>query len=75
MKLRDYIRSLDRQGLADYAARVPTTVGFLQVHVVSARKPSSLRFMRALAKATEGQVGLIEVLLHYGVPEEELRAA
>lgn len=79
MNLRDYIRALDKdqQGVAlqRYASRIPTTVGYLKTHVVCARKPASLRFMRSLANASEGDVSLTEVLIHYGVSREELEVA
>lgn len=78
MKLREYIKTMeaeDRGRLQAYADRVPTTVGYLRVHVSSARKPASLKFMRALARASEGNVSLLEVLQHYGVSKKELEVA
>ncbi|WP_083004840.1 hypothetical protein [Halomonas sp. GT] len=78
MKLYDYLRELDRTDargvnpLEAYAARVDTSVGYLRVHVLKARKAASLRYMRKLAIASEGNVSLSEVLMHYGVTEEEL---
>jgi hypothetical protein len=78
MKLYDYLRELDRPDclgentLEAYAARVGTTVGYLRVHVLKARKAASLRYMRKLAEASEGRVSLTEVLMHYGVTAEEL---
>lgn len=80
MKFADYLRELnqpDAEGgnpLDAYAERAETTVGYLRVHVLHARKPASLAFMRRLATATEGRVSLAEVLHHYGVTEEELYA-
>lgn len=78
MKFADYLRE-QNQPLADgsnpleaYAERAETTVGYLRVHVLHARKPASLAFMRRLAAATDGRVSLAEVLQHYGVTEEEL---
>lgn len=78
MKLYHYLKQLDCSGDADespldaYAKRVGTTSGYLRVHVLKARKPASLRYMRRLAEASEGQVSLTEVLMHYGVTEKEL---
>ncbi|SJK83886.1 hypothetical protein [Halomonas elongata] len=79
MKLAEYLRELD-QPLADgslpleqFAERAGTTVGYLRVHVLCARKPASLRYMRRLAAASEGRVSLLDVLRHYGVPPEELK--
>lgn len=79
MKLYDYLRELDRidsrgdNSLEAYAARVGTSAGYLRVHVLKARKAASLRYMRKLAKASEGNVSLPEVLMHYGVTAEELK--
>lgn len=78
MRLYDYLRELDRverdgrNPLEAYAERVGTSVGYLRVHVLKARKAASLRYMRELANASEGKVSLPEVLMHYGVTEEEL---
>ena len=78
MKLYDYLRELDRTDargvnpLEAYAVRVGTSAGYLRVHVLKARKAASLRYMRKLAKASEGNVSLSEVLMHYGVTAEEL---
>ncbi|RXE48725.1 hypothetical protein B4O83_12400 [Chromohalobacter israelensis] len=79
MIFAEYLKQLD-QPLTDgenpleaYASRVPTSVGYLRVHVISARKMASLRYMRALAQASEGRVSLLDVLRHYGVPDEELQ--
>jgi hypothetical protein len=78
MNLYDYLRELDHKDvkgvnlLEAYAARVGTSAGYLRVHVLKARKAASLRYMRKLAKASEGKVSLAEVLMHYGVTEEEL---
>lgn len=78
MTLYDYLRELDRPDYSDvnpleaYADRVGTSAGYLRVHVLKARKAASLRYMRKLAKASEGNVSLTEVLMHYGVTAEEL---
>ncbi|MBB3192072.1 hypothetical protein [Halomonas cerina] len=78
MKLAEYLRELDQPGadghipLEQFAERAGTTVGYLRVHVIRARKPASLRYMRRLAQASEGKVSLLDVLRHYGVTDEEL---
>ncbi|TFH84749.1 hypothetical protein EQG41_20775 [Billgrantia azerbaijanica] len=79
MNLADYLRELDQpqaeggNPLEAFADRAGTTTGYLRVHVIRARKPASLRYMRRLAQASEGKVSLIEVLRHYGVTAEELK--
>lgn len=79
MIFAEYLKQLDQpqtdggNPLEEYAARVPTSVGYLRVHVISARKMASLRYMRALAQASGDRVSLLDVLRHYGVPEEELQ--
>lgn len=78
MKLYDYLRELDQASIEGerpieaYADRVGTSSGYLRVHVLKARKAASLRYMRKLAEASDGKVSLLEVLMHYGVTEEEL---
>lgn len=78
MRLDEYLRELDQphaeggNPLEAYADRAGTTIGYLRVHVLRARKPASLRYMRRLAQASEGRVSLTEVLHHYGVTEDEL---
>jgi len=78
MTLYDYLRELDQASIEGerpieaYADRVGTSAGYLRVHVLKARKAASLRYMRKLAEASNGKVSLLEVLMHYGVTEEEL---
>lgn len=79
MRLRDYLKRLDQpQGaegnpLDGYAARVGTSAKYLRTHVLGASRGASLKFMRALARQSHGQVTLLDVLRHYGVPDDELK--
>ncbi|RAH37430.1 hypothetical protein [Halomonas sp. SL1] len=72
MKLREYLKSLDERQLERYAARVGTSSKYLKSHVMGASRGASLKFMRALANESDGKVRLLDVLVHYGVPPEEL---
>ncbi|CAM0557128.1 hypothetical protein EHLJMEHL_02216 [Vreelandella titanicae] len=72
MKLRDYLKTLDEMGLNKYAASLGTSAKYLRTHVVGPTRGASLKFMRALARESDGNVSLPEVLMHYGVTEEEL---
>lgn len=80
MTLHDYLRKLDHTDakgdnlLEAYAERAGTSAGYLRIHVLKARKAASLRYMRKLAGASEGNVSLPEVLMHYGVTAEELNS-
>lgn len=78
MKLADYIRNIDKpreeggNPLEAYALRCGVTIGYMKVHVLYARKEPRFRLLRALARESEGRVSLMEVLQHFGVPENEL---
>ena len=77
MKLADYIRDLDKQEgalLQDYAQRCEVTVGYMRVHVLYARKDPRFRLLRALARESQGNVTLHEVLEHFGVSADEIGA-
>ncbi|KAF1312719.1 MULTISPECIES: hypothetical protein [Pseudomonas] len=78
MKLAEYIRKIDNprdpagNPLAVYAGRCCVTIGYMKVHVLYARKDPRFRLLRALARESQGNVNLLEVLEHYGVKKEEL---
>ncbi|MGY4876484.1 hypothetical protein ACLUEY_01205 [Vreelandella aquamarina] len=55
-----------------YAARLGTSTKYLKTHVSGPTRGASLKFMRALARESDGKVSLAEVLMHYGVTEQEL---
>ncbi|OBX35640.1 hypothetical protein A8U91_04714 [Halomonas elongata] len=73
MLLREYLKSLDENELEAYAQRAGTSAKYLRSHVMGATRGASIKFMRALASASDGQVSLIDVLVHYGVPRDELK--
>lgn len=78
MKLSEYIRNLDQprkaggNPLQAFADRCHVTIGYMKVHVLYARKEPRFRLLLALARESEGNVSLHEVLQHFGVPEQEL---
>lgn len=78
MKLADYIRKIDNprdpagNPLEAYAGRCDVTIGYMKVHVLYARKEPRFRLLRALARESQGNVSLLEVLEHFGVKQEEL---
>ncbi|RRV41303.1 hypothetical protein EGJ86_07405 [Pseudomonas sp. o96-267] len=78
MKLTDYIRKIDNprdpagNPLEAYAGRCGVTIGYMKVHVLYARKEPRFRLLRALARESQGNVSLMEVLEHFGVQQEEL---
>lgn len=69
MKLREYLNLLDAEALAAYAGRCQIAISYLRVHIKYASKDPSLSLIRALARESEGNVSLIEVLVHFGVIE------
>lgn len=75
MQLREYLKSMDETGLEAFAQRAGTSAKYLRKHVIGGSRGASLKFMRSLANASEGDVSLTEVLIHYGVSREELEVA
>lgn len=75
MQLREYLKGLDESGLEAFAKRAETSTKYLRAHVIGGSRGASLKFMRALARSSEGNVSLLEVLQHYGVSKEELKVA
>lgn len=69
MKLRDYINSLDPEGLKTYAARCRIALSYLRLHVKYASKDPSVSLIKSLARESDGFVSLFEVLEHFGVIE------
>lgn len=72
MTLTDYLKSLDEAGLERYADNLGTSAKYLKTHVIGPTRGASLKFMRALARESGGNVSLSEVLMHYGVTAKEL---
>lgn len=75
MQLREYLKGLDENGLEAFANRAGTSIKYLRAHVIGGSRGASLKFMRALAHASESNVSLLEVLQHYGVSKKELQVA
>ncbi|WP_460142793.1 hypothetical protein [Pseudomonas sp. S3_B08] len=69
MKLRDYITYLDSEELTAYATRCRIADSYLRLHVKYASKDPSVSLIKALARESEGNVSLAEVLEHFGVTE------
>lgn len=69
MKLREYISSLDTEALKAYAERCRIAMSYLRIHVKYASKDPSVSLIKSLARESEGNVSLSEVLEHYGVTE------
>ena len=70
MKLRDYINQLDSEALAAYAERCRIAVSYLRLHVKYASKDPSVTLIKALARESEGDVSLAEVLEHFGITDK-----
>lgn len=71
MKLRDYICDLDAEALKTYAERSGISFSYLRLHVKYASKNPSVSLIRALARESNGNVSLGEVLDHYGITDAE----
>ncbi len=70
MKLREYISSLDAEALKAYAERCHIAISYLRIHVKYASKDPSVSLIKSLARESEGNVSLFEVLEHYGVIDD-----
>ena len=71
MNLREYINTLDPVELGAYASRCGIAVSYLRVHVKYASKDPCVSLIKALARESERNVSLIEVLKHFGVIEDD----
>ncbi|MGX9554980.1 hypothetical protein [Pseudomonas sp. CFBP 5750] len=69
MKLRDYIDHLGIEELPAYASRCRIAVSYLRLHVKYASKDPSVSLIKSLARESEGNVSLTEVLEHFGITE------
>jgi hypothetical protein len=71
MKLRQYIHKLDSEAQTAYAERCRIAVSYLRLHVKYASKDPSVALIKALARESEGNVSLAEVLEHFGVIDSD----
>lgn len=69
MKLRDYIDRLNVDEMTAYASRCRIAVSYLRLHVKYASKDPSVSLIKSLARESEGNVSLAEVLEHFGITE------
>lgn len=74
MKLRGYISDLDAEGLSAYAKRCQISVSYLRLHVKYASKDPSVSLIRSLARESEGNVSLSDVLEHFNITEGDSSA-
>lgn len=69
MLLKKYIESLHYLELERYADRCGIAISYLRLHVKYARKDPSVSLIKALAKESEGNVSLTEVLEHFAITD------
>lgn len=69
MNLRQYITNLDGHALQAYAERCGIAPSYLRLHVKYASKDPSVSLIKSLARESQGDVSLAEVLEHFGVVE------
>ena len=75
MNLREYINTLNPEAFVAYAERCGIAVSYLRVHVKYASKDPSVSLIKSLARESEQNVSITEVLKHFGVIEEEVSKA
>lgn len=69
MKLREYINELNADALIAYAGRCDIAVSYLRLHVKYASKDPSVSLIKSLARESEGNVSIFDVLEHFGITE------
>lgn len=69
MKLRNYIDCLDPDARIAYAERCQIALSYLRLHVKYATKDPSVSLIKSLARESEGNVSLAEVLEHFNITE------
>lgn len=69
MKLREYISKLDSGALTAYAKRCQISASYLRLHIKYASKDPSVSLIKSLARESEGNVSLFEVLEHFNITE------
>jgi hypothetical protein len=69
MKLREYISDLDSEALTAYAKRCQISASYLRLHVKYASKDPSVSLIKSLARESEGNVSLFDVLEHFNITE------
>jgi len=57
------------EGISAYAERCSIAVSYLRIHVKYASKDPSVSLIKSLARESDGNVTLIEVLEHFGVTD------
>lgn len=71
MNLRDYIHRLDTEELSTYSSRCRIALSYMRMHVKYASKDPSVSLIKSLARESEGNVSLREVLDHFGITESD----
>lgn len=67
MKLSDYIKSLSKKDLEAYANRCNSSPAYISTHLFYARKEPRKALREALARESQGNVSMKEVLEHFGM--------
>ncbi len=71
MDLRAYISQMGPSDLASYADRCGISQSYLRMHVKYASKDPSVSLIKSLARQSQGQVSLAEVLVHFGIVDTD----
>lgn len=65
MTFKTYFRSLDSDAREAYAARVPTSVAYIDIHLIPRRKIPRPATMRALAAASGGALSYGDIVDYF----------
>ena len=66
MELKDYLKTLKtNEELKAYAERSNTSAGYLKSHVIPVNRIAKKPLIQSLAKGSQGNVHVVEVLNHF----------
>lgn len=71
MTFADFIRNMGEDELDNYAKNCSTSVGYIKIHLLHARKTPKKKLMAALVENSAGKITTDDVLSHfYGKKEQ-----
>jgi len=72
MTLTDYVRSLSYDDLRDYANKCSTSMAYIKIHLLPARKIPKRPLMESLVKNSNGNLTMQDVLDHFYKTENQV---
>lgn len=72
MNFADFIRNMSEEELDNYAQSCSTTIGYIKIHLLHARKVPKKKLMAALVENSSGKITSDEVLSHFYEKKEQV---